>query len=118
MFRFCNKYPLRVQVAFMWYDPTGSCSSDGQWATKGWWILAPGECKTVFGRDLQKVNKYYYYYAESPDDGFSWRGNVNVYVPYRTFESCLNIGSTDARVVGFRKVDIGSYNNYTLNLIS
>jgi hypothetical protein len=54
------------------------------------------------------TTRYSYYYAEA-QDGVSW-GDSNgpaVYVTSTRFNSCLNIGSSDARIVTMNKVDVG-----------
>ena len=113
MFRFCNQYGKTLWVAFQWSSP--GCPDGGDWETAGWWKLDPGQCKVVFGRDLQEVNTYYYFYAEAID-GAVWGGPFMTCVPQTVFDWCLNTCSTAARYVGFRELNIDGYNNYTFNL--
>src|SRR6188768_2403614 len=101
MFRFCNFYPSTVWVAFQWYHPP-TCDGGDPWITRGWWKLVPGQCKTVFGSDLQDVNTFYYWYAEAAD-GAVWSGPFMTCVPQQAFTWCLNTCSTAARYVGFRE---------------
>jgi uncharacterized membrane protein len=113
-FKFNNKTNVTVWVAFQWFSP--SCAAEGKWRTKGWWKLLPGQTKTVFGSDLQSASKYYYWYAEG--GGLVWAGPFNTCVPNTAFEWCLNICCTPTcRTLGFREKYIGSYNNYTINLV-
>jgi uncharacterized membrane protein len=77
-FKFRNTTKATVWVSFLWYSP--GCSDGGDWTKKGWWRLEPGQTKTVFGKDLQSVNTYYYWYAES-NDGAVWSGPFNTCVP-------------------------------------
>ena len=101
-------------VSFLWYSP--GCSDGGDWTKKGWWKLEPGQTKTVFGKDLQSVNTYYYWHAES-NDGAVWSGPFNTCVPLNASEWRINTCcSPTCRTVGFREKYIGSYNNYTVNL--
>lgn len=114
MFRFCNQYERTVWVAFQRYSP--NCPDGGDWQTAGWWQLTPGQCKVVYGGDLQDLNKYYYYYAESAD-GRTWGGPLMTCVPQQAFDWCLNTCSTAARYVGFRQQFVGNANNFTVNLV-
>ncbi|KAF0211768.1 MAG: hypothetical protein FD172_1685 [Methylocystaceae bacterium] len=73
--------------------------------------------KGVFGKDLQSVNTYYYWYAES-NDGAVWSGPFNTCVPQSAYEWCINTCcSPTCRTVGFREKYIGGNNNYTINLV-
>lgn len=114
-FKFRNKTSVTIWVAFQWSSP--SCSDGGEWETKGWWKLEPGQTKTVFGQNLQNVNTYYYYYAEA-SDGSVWSGPFDTCVPQSAFDWCLNTCCTPTcRTVGFREKYIDGYNNYTINLV-
>lgn len=115
-FRFTNSTGKTVWVSFQWYENQDSDGSD--WETAGWWKLEPGETKTVFGADLQSVNKNYYYYAETAD-GNVWAGPYSTCVPSTAFQWPLNVcnNAPGTRYVGFRHQYIGNYNNYTLNLV-
>lgn len=115
---FHNSYGTTVWVAIMRYDSDG-CGSYGNWATKGWWRLDPGETKQAFSTS----NEYAGYYAKAAD-GAQWSGNYGpVYVYHSTFDSCINIGSTAAYgTVGMRLIDLGGsapwewYSSYTVNI--
>ena len=115
-FRFSNKTDTTIWVAFQWYSP--HCFEDSNWAVAGWWKLVPGETKTVFGADLQTVNKYYYFYAEGAD-GSLWSGPFRTCTPATAFSWCDNLCNTapGTRILGYREKYIGTYNNYTVNLI-
>src|SRR4051794_32334693 len=63
-----NTPATTVWVAFMRYDPAG-CGADGNWQTKGWVRLNPGEVKQAFTTS----NRYAYYYAHAAD-GTKWSG--------------------------------------------
>jgi uncharacterized membrane protein len=114
-FNFRDKTSATIWVAFQRYSPRRP--NGGDWETKGWWRLEPGQTKTVFGKDLQSVNTYYYYYAES-NDGAVWSGPYSTCVPQSAFDWRLNVCCTPTcRTVGFREKYIGGYNNYTINLV-
>src|SRR3954463_7341296 len=65
--KFRNRHGTTGYVAFMRYDPDG-CGGDGNWQTKGWLKLAPGETK-----GFSTSNRYAYYYAKATD-GTKWSG--------------------------------------------
>jgi uncharacterized membrane protein len=116
-FRFTNSTAKPVYVTFQWYSP--GCKDGGSWETQGWWLIQPGATATVFGRDLQTVDEYFYFYAESNDRRLIWSGPYKTCCPSTAFDWCLNTcnNNPNTRVLGFREINIGSYNNYTLNLI-
>jgi uncharacterized membrane protein len=116
MLKFCNRYHTRVSVAIIYHRP--NCPDGGDWAKKGWWNMSPGECKVSIGGDL--TNRYYYFFAEASDGRF-WAGrppnpSVRTQAPRRVFDWCLNTGSTDSRILVFRRIDTGDYDDYTVNL--
>jgi len=98
----------------MYFDPDG-CAGYGDWGTQGWWNIAPGQEVNV----KNTSNRYATFYAHS--DRLEWSGAYDVYVKSSAFKSCVNIGSTDSRIVGERLVDLGDvtalpYTTYTVNL--
>lgn len=120
MLKICSKYPKTLWVAIMYYHP--QCSDGGDWIKKGWWKLTTGQCKVVYSGDLDDLNRYYCYYAEATD-GAVWAGPYTRFVPFQAFSWCEWIacshsdGSPCGKNVGFRLLDINSYDNYTLTLI-
>jgi hypothetical protein len=107
--KFRNNHGTTIYVAFMRYDPDG-CGGDGNWQTKGWLKLNPGETKQGF----RTSNRYAYYYAKATD-GTKYTGTNQpdrsgpVYVYSSAFDSCVNIGSTGASdVVRMRRVAVRS----------
>ena len=111
---FRNSYGKTVWVAIMRYDPSG-CGGYGDWQTKGWWRLDPGEVKQAFST----TTRYAAYYAKS-EDGREWKGDRGpVYLYHDAFDSCLNIGSSAAyATVGMRLIDLdGAGLSHTINLI-
>jgi uncharacterized membrane protein len=107
---FTNGYNRRVQVAIAFYQP--SCSK--LWGTRGWWIIEPGGSKYVINTN----NRYMFFYAESVSDGRVWAGDVNnyidAYVTTQAFDSCVGIGSTNARIVRMKPLDLNVNNKWRL----
>ncbi len=120
MLRICSKYPQPLWVAIMYYEP--GCSDGGDWVKKGWWRLTNGTCAVVYGGDLADLNRYYCYYAKA-DDGATWSGPYNRFVPYNAFEWCewtacsYSDGSPCGYNVGFRLLDIDGNDDFKLTLI-
>jgi hypothetical protein len=111
---FRNSYGKTVSVAIMQYDPD-RCGGYGNWRTRGWWVLAPGEEK----RAMTTTNGYAAYYARAVD-GTQWAGDYGPVSIYdRVFDSCSGIGSSQASaVVGMRLIDLRSAGFYHyVNLI-
>jgi uncharacterized membrane protein len=111
---FRNSTSSTVSVTIMYYDPA-NCGGYGDWATQGWWNIAPGQEVNV----KNTSNRYATFHAYS--DHLNWSGPYSAYVKSSAFTSCVNIGSTDSRIVGERLVDLGDvsafpYTTYTVNL--
>jgi uncharacterized membrane protein len=107
---FINGYTRRLQIAIMFkHDP---CSEYGRpWGTRGWWLLNPGEEAYV----LDTNNRFFYYYAEATDGSRLWTSESPIVpVPPRKFDLCIDIGSTDARGVGMRILDLNVNNRWRL----
>ena len=114
MLSFTNGYSRLVSVTVKWYHP--NCPDGGDWEKKGWWNINPGNTAHVLDLDLDETNRYYYYYAESVD-GHTWSGAYFTDVPNEAFDWCENTGSSTSRSLGFRELDIGDNDNYTLTLV-
>jgi len=114
MLRFCNNYPSDMWVCIVWYHP--NCPDGGNWEKEGWWHLGQGKCSVVYGGNLDDINRYWYFYAEAANGAY-WGGSPHVLVPPRRFDWCLNTSSTDAFSVGLRLIDVGGYDDYTVNLL-
>lgn len=115
MLTFCNSYPQLVSVCIMWYSP-GTCADAGDWERAGWWNLSPGECQNVFDADLDEINRYYLFYAES-GDGAVWAGQYIRNVTDDVFDACDWVTISPGRDVGFRLFDIGDNDDYTITLV-
>lgn len=72
----------------------------GDWETKGWWILEPGE--TAYVEDTK--NSVFYFYAEATDGSKTWQGTDN----FKTFKG---------KKYGFRKLNTSKgFGDWTTNL--
>jgi uncharacterized membrane protein len=121
--QFCNRTNSTVWVDYAKWTP--DCEGRPGWNSRGWWQLAPNECKIVQGGTLQQssLSRYYYYHAEAAD-GRYWSGDF-VFQALRSAFSLLScIGTTtnghcpscEPYSEHMREFDIGSYDNYTMNL--
>jgi hypothetical protein len=118
--KFRNSYGKHVDVAIMKWNPDKCGGEGGNWETKGWFGLEPGEVKSVFSTSNRNAG----YYAEAVD-GHEWKGDRGpVYVYNDAFDSCLNIGSSAAYgTIGMRLVQLPDMSfptthiNHTINLI-
>jgi uncharacterized membrane protein len=117
MLAFCNSYTERLWVAYMFWSPDTCSGEGGNWQTIGWFSIEPGSCTTVYANDLDDVhNRYWYYYAENQGRTVVWAGPVQVYVTDEAFNHCLGLGISTARVVGYRQIDVGDNEDYTVTL--
>ncbi|PJN50709.1 DUF1036 domain-containing protein [Bacillus mycoides] len=113
---FHNKtiYPLQIVLAY--FDP--QCESDGinKWRKTGWFLIDPGKTNLVWNGSAK--NKKFLYYSEDRNNlGYIWSGNIFTHIPYRRFNRCWDITSTEpGRRLGL-KVFTATTNNYTLNFI-
>jgi hypothetical protein len=119
---FSNGYSSPLSVATMWYSP-GTCGGDGgDWETRGWWNLNPGDSVST---NVWTDNRYFCFYAEAWD-GAVWGGPYGAQVSIYAFDGCIDIGTSVSDGpdpyfdVGFRLVDAGwwfwTYLSYTVNL--
>jgi Protein of unknown function (DUF1036) len=97
-----NNYSGTIQVCIMYYSP--NCRDGGNWAKKGWWSIPPGGSKVVYGPSMRGLNRYFCYY------------DIHRAVPPQAFDWCEWTANTQSRNLGFRVLDINSYDNYTLSL--
>jgi hypothetical protein len=108
---FCNHSSSQVWVCIMFYDP-GSCGPYGNWGTRGWWGMSPGQCAYV----LNTNNRYAYFYAEGAD-GSVWTGPYGpIIAPSHAFDSCRDIFNNVDPRVNLREVYIAS-DSHTVNLV-
>jgi uncharacterized membrane protein len=121
--QFCNHTNTTVWVDYAHWMP--DCEGHPGWNSRGWWQLAPNECKIVQGGTLQSssLSRYYYFHAEGAD-GRYWSGNYFFHANRSAFSEYTCIGHTtngdcpscDGYDEGMREFDISSYDNYTMNL--
>jgi uncharacterized membrane protein len=114
---FCNSYRDHVWVAYMFWSPD-ACGGEGDnWQTIGWFGIAPGSCATVYANDLDDVNnRYWYFYSENDSRTYIWADNIPVYVTDEAFNHCIGIGTTTSRIVNYKQIDVGDYEDFTITL--
>ncbi len=119
MFNFRNSTPEVLQLAFQWRDP----SCEGGWRTRDWFMINPGETKTVFGEDLRANGRHFYYYAESSGpNSYVWEGEQGVFdtcTPISRFDWCLDTCNNNpfTRTLSYQEVSTGNNASWTRNLL-
>jgi uncharacterized membrane protein len=109
----CNSYPQAISTAIMFYSPD-TCGGEGDnFEMMGWWNLAPGSCALVYANDLEDLNRYWYFFAHA-SDGAVWAGPWGASVPTHAFDQCFGIGVNPGESIGFRELDVGDNDDYTL----
>lgn len=94
---FKNNHRTIVSVAVMFFDPD-SCGDHGNWTTRGWWNIVPGQERWAFST----TNRFAAFFALS-QDGLVWTGNVGpANIPLKKFDSCIGLGATNTFPVGMR----------------
>lgn len=99
-FKICNKSKFKVTTAFGYKE-------SGQWTSEGWWTIDPGQCRTVYSKNLSQ--QYYYYYAESTDGEWTWSDTYIFCAADKAFKIS---GDKDCKsrgydAYGFKEVDVG-----------
>jgi len=119
---FKNNYSSPVAAAVMWYS-AGTCGGDGgDWETRGWWNLNPGDSVNT---NVWTDNRNFCIYAEA-QDGTVWAGPYTTQVSMDSFDGCVGLavsvsdGPNPYYDAGFLLEDAGSlfwtYITYTVNL--
>ena len=96
---FCNQTEGNRSVAVAY-------SENKRWTSEGWWIVKPGECKSIVKGNLKQ--RYYYYRATTP--GVSFKGDGYFFCtdpkPFTIVgdKNCQGRGYDRAN---FRKIDTG-----------
>ena len=111
---FRNGYPSTIWTMITRYHP--NCPDGGDWEKTGWWRIEPDGTATVYGDDVEDVNRYWYFYAHAADGAY-WAGPYNVIVPHIAFDWCIDTANTDSRQVGMRELDVDSNDDYTLTFV-
>lgn len=120
-FTLCNSYPSAVWTAIMFYSPETCGGEGGDFEMMGWWRIEPGACALVYANDLEDVNRYWYYFAHAADQAV-WAGPFGANVPRTAFggdQWCWGdqkVSVSDIERIGFRELDIGGNDDYTLTL--
>jgi uncharacterized membrane protein len=112
--RIRNKYPKPIWAMIEWHHP--NCPDGGEWEKAGWWKVQPGAIATVYGGDVDDVNRFWYFFAHA-SDGAQWSGPFIEHVPSTAFDWCTDTGSSNDHIVKMREFDIGHNSTYTLNLV-
>jgi uncharacterized membrane protein len=112
---FNNKYSAPVSISILWYSP--GCPDGGDWELAGWYNLDTGQSMTVFSGDLDDINRYWFFNAEATDGAY-WAGDVVHDVPPTAFDWCWDTDSNVASPIGFREIDVGDNDDFTVNLVA
>jgi uncharacterized membrane protein len=110
--RFCNESGRTQNVA------VGYQHGD-DWASEGWWVLRPGECKVAIGGDL----KWRTYYYRIKSGGVSRKEGANYYFCTKTQPFTI-IGTHNRHHCssrgyyrrGFKKVNVADALDFTINI--
>jgi|UniRef100_UPI00403F2ACA hypothetical protein len=123
---FRNSTSVTIYVAFAYYS-SASCNKGSipliPWPSwyeaVGWYTINPGQTVEVLNGAVN--NREIYYYAESADRRLVWSGVNYLTLPQNAFKLCGGAGYCAAplcRRLGLRKISIGNYRNYTVNIVS
>ncbi|WP_025676752.1 DUF1036 domain-containing protein [Paenibacillus polymyxa] len=108
-----NSTPNPISVAVGYYD---SGCSPITYAKRGWYRIEPG--RRAFLVAGSAANQTFYVYGH---DSFGnwWGGNFYTDVPREAFTRCWIAGcqGQGCRNVGFDEINVGNFDNYTLNLV-
>jgi uncharacterized membrane protein len=105
-FAVCNGTAQPARVALGYFNGT-------EWASAGWWTIAPRACETLLSRPLDA--RYYYLYASDGGPG-SWAGNRSFCVSPNERFAIVGRGACARRGYdrkGFFAVDTASKPDYT-----
>jgi uncharacterized membrane protein len=118
MLTFCNSYPVRIWTAISFFDAEICPGESGEWRNRGWWGINPGACVRVHSGNVSNVNRFWYFFAVA-DDGARWEGEFKTFVKDpESFDLCDGLGSTALPRYGFRELDIGDSDDFTLTFVS
>jgi uncharacterized membrane protein len=109
----CNGHPSTIWVTIA-YANRDHCANAGGFIKEGWWTLHPGVCTRVYAGSLKNINRNWFYYAHTSKRKLEWAGNYGTNVPSSAFYQCWN--NPQGNRVRYRKIDINSYDDYTLTL--
>lgn len=108
--KFCNNTNAIQNVAI------GFQNKNNDWQSEGWWVMKPGECKTVIGNALER--RYYYYRIKS--GGVSRKSDADYKFCTSTNEFTI-IGDKNCEGRGynsqwFKQVDTGKSENFSISI--
>ena len=108
-YKICNKTSTSVDAAFGY-------KKNGDWVSEGWWHIDPGQCKKVYGKELDAQK--YYFYADAADGSGEWKGDYTFCTLEKEFTIIgdTNCKSRGYKPRGFREVDVGDSVDWTSNL--
>ena len=113
-FEYCN------QTSFYLFTSVGQERDNGTIQSEGWWLVRPGECRTVISRPLRGTT--YYTYAESHPAHIggirTWGGRTRLCTGdgLYTIEEQGDCFGQDFEPREFARVTVGSETNWTANL--
>jgi len=105
----CNKAKSPATVALGRFDGR-------DWASQGWWTIAPGACAGVIKTKLDA--RYYYLYGSDAEAGI-WDGSTSFCVSSKAGFAISGRGNCAARGYDrkrFFRIDTGNDLNHTQNL--
>jgi uncharacterized membrane protein len=100
---FQNGSGTPIFVAYGYHAP--GCEGGTDWAKKGWYRIAPGGTAKVL-TGWAGPGKYFVF-AEDENRTTSWSGDFSTHLPSRAFDWCWATGSTDSRILGLAKIEVG-----------
>jgi hypothetical protein len=110
-----NLYPFgTVYVCFTYFKPNCD-NANSQFEKLGWWKLLYGQTAELMTGDLTTGNEYYTFYADCTD-GATWSGPYIRMVSDQVFDQCEFDDTGMTRSVGFRLLDVGDADDYTVQL--
>ncbi|GAA3089696.1 DUF1036 domain-containing protein [Streptomyces rectiviolaceus] len=109
-----NHYRARVYVAIGFSDDT--CRFNTGPHIMGWWGIDPGRSALVYANDVNKYSPKWFYVAEAVNNGPVWAGQYVTQVPDQAFNRCWKPSVSGGHPRGFRELDVGDHENFTLHL--
>jgi uncharacterized membrane protein len=113
---FCNNYPSAIATCISFWEPD-ECPEGNGWHNIGWYWVDPGTCRVVFQNDVDAMGRYWYYYAEA-NDGTNWSGEFPTNVKRTAFDECDTPPDSQMIPLGFRELDVGDADSYTLTFVA
>jgi hypothetical protein len=117
MLAFANATNQDLWLSYGFYAPD-VCGGNGNFQIIGWYHLpSDGGPVTVYANSLDDVdNRYWVFYAENFNRSLIWQGGYHSHVTDQAFNKCWAIGTSGDRIVGFRLLDVGDNDDYSVAL--